>query len=64
MRPVGIIPIPPEMGGAVMSFAGGPTAIAFGSFSFCFGSSLLVLFFFRSPQGDERKGNEKFRRVG
>lgn len=30
-RPVGIMPSPPEVGGAVMSFVGGPIAVAFGS---------------------------------
>jgi len=29
--PVGIMPNPPEMGGAVISLAGGPMAMAFGS---------------------------------
>ncbi len=32
--PVGIMPSPPEMGGAVISLAGGPMAIAFGSARF------------------------------
>ena len=30
-RLVGIMPSPPEVGGAVMSFVGGPIAVAFGS---------------------------------
>jgi len=33
-NPVGIMPNPPEMGGAVISLAGGPMAMAFGSARF------------------------------